>query len=324
MDKKRKKIVTIGGGSGQFVLLSGLRDLKGIDITAVVAMADSGGSTGRLRDEMGVLPPGDILKCSIALSPHREAARKILQTRFGAANRLNGHVAGNLLLSILGQYGGGFPAGIEALGETLEIKGRVLPVSLTKSTLVAELSSGRRLYGETAIDIPKEKKRGKEKIEKIYLVPHHSDSIKVYPPVLDAIKLADYIIIGPGDLYTSIMPNFLVKGVVEAIKKARGKVIYIMNIMTKLGETDNFTAKNFIRVIENKIKRELDYVLINDARANGRLLQKYRKQGAEFVGIDKSMEGQGRKLIIGNFLNAKGELARHDSVKTAAAIKKII
>lgn len=319
-----KKIVTIGGGSGQFVLLSGLRDLKGVDITAVVAMADSGGSSGKLRDELGVLPPGDILKCSIALSPYREAARKILQTRFKAANRLSGHVAGNLLLSILGQYAGSFPAGIEALGESLNIKGKIFPVSLAKSTLIAELSSGRRLYGETAIDIPKEKKRGKEKIEKIYLVPHHGASIKVYSPVLDAIKSANYIIIGPGDLYTSIMPNFLVKGVAEAIKKARGKVVYIMNIMTKFGETDGFSANNFIKTIEDKIKRKLDYILINSACANGRLIQRYKKQNAEFVKIDKDIEAPGRKVIIGDFLSVKGELARHDSAKTAKAIRKII
>jgi uncharacterized cofD-like protein len=240
------------------------------------------------------------------------------------ANRLNGHVAGNLFLSILGQYGGSFPAGIEALGETLEIKGKVLPVSLTKSTLVAELSSGRRVYGETAIDIPKEKKRGKEKIEKIYLVPQASDAVKVYPPVLAAIKAADYIIIGPGDIYTSIMPNFLVKGVAEAVKKARGKVIYVANIMTKFGETDGYSAKDFIKTIEDKIKREPDYVLINNARTNGRLVKKYQKHGAEFVKIDKEIEKQNKKFIIGDFLSAKGELARHDSEKTAAAISKII
>ncbi|MBI4812067.1 YvcK family protein [Candidatus Falkowbacteria bacterium] len=319
-----KKIVTIGGGSGQFVLLSGLRDLKGINITAVVAMSDSGGSSGKLRDELGVLPPGDILKCSIALSPYRELARKILQTRFKAFNRLNGHVAGNLFLSILGQYGGSFPAGIKALGETLEIKGKVLPVSLTKSTLVAELSSGRRLYGETAIDIPREKKRGKEKIEKIYLVSQNSGSIKVYPPVLAAIKSADCIIIGPGDIYTSIMPNFLVKGVVEAIKKARGKVVYIMNIMTKFGETDGFGVEDFIKTIEDKIKRKLDYVLINSARPNSRLIKKYSKKNAEFVKIDKDLKKQNKKLIISDFLSVKGELARHDSEKTAKAIARII
>jgi uncharacterized cofD-like protein len=136
--KKKCKIVTIGGGSGQFVLLSGLRDWENASLTAIVSMVDSGGSTGRLRDELGILPPGDILKCIIALSSYRQTARQILQQRFTGTNRLSGHVAGNLLLTILSQFAGSFPDGIKALGEVLKIKGDVLPVTTDKATLVAE------------------------------------------------------------------------------------------------------------------------------------------------------------------------------------------
>lgn len=319
---KAKKVVTIGGGSGQYALLSGLRDLKNIDIISVVSMVDSGGSTGRLRDEWGILPPGDVLKCVLALSPERVVARKILQTRFSSNDRLKGHNAGNMLLGMLAQYAGSFPAGINALGEILNIKGKVLPVTIDKATLVAELTNGEFLYGETTIDVPRGDQR--EKIKRTFLVPHHSDAIKVYSPVIEAIKGADYIIIGPGDLYTSIMPNFLVPGVVEEIKKAKGKLIYVTNIMTKFGETDGFNVSDFIKAIEKKIKRKLDYILVNTSKANKKITRKYKIQKAEFVRVDKKIKDGKRKLILYNLLSTKGEIVRHDPIKLTEAIEKII
>ena len=147
-----KKIVTIGGGSGQYVLLSGLRDVKDIEIKAIVSMGDSGGSTGRLRDELGVLPPGDILKCILALSPDREMFRKFLLRRFERDSRLKGHNAGNLLLTFLSQFAGSFPEGVKALSELLNSVGQVLPVTLDKVTLVAQLKGGQRLFGESLLD----------------------------------------------------------------------------------------------------------------------------------------------------------------------------
>jgi uncharacterized cofD-like protein len=148
MNNEQQNIVTIGGGSGQFVLLSGLRDIEGIEITAIVSMTDSGGSTGRLRDELGILPPGDILKCILALSPHRDIARAILLKKFTTNNRLKGHDAGNMLLTMLSQYTGCFSEGIRAFAEILDVRGTILPVSLDKATLVAELTDGSRIYGE--------------------------------------------------------------------------------------------------------------------------------------------------------------------------------
>jgi uncharacterized cofD-like protein len=284
MKSKKINITTIGGGSGQFILLSGLRDLEGIEITAVVSMVDSGGSTGRLRDEYGVLPPGDILKCVIALSPNREAAREILQKRFSGMGRLNGHVSGNMLLTILSQYAGSFPEGVKAMGDVLNIKGAVFPVTTDKATLTAELNDGSWLYGEKVIDMPDSKKRAK--ILRTFLVPHHSDSIQVYPPVISAIKKADFIIIGPGDLYTSITPNFLVKGVKEAIQETQAKIIYIINIMTKFGETDNFTAKDFISTLEKFIDRQVDMVVLNSMKPGRNIMSQYEKQDAKFVKID--------------------------------------
>jgi len=316
-----KNIITIGGGSGQYVLLSGLRDVGGINITSIVSMVDSGGSTGRLRDELGILPPGDALKCVLALSPDRGVARKILQTRFTSDNRLKDHNAGNMLLSMLAQYAGSFPAGINALGEILNIKGEVLPVTIDRATLVAELTDGRHLYGETVIDIPRGNQR--EKIKKTFLVPHHSDSIKVYPPVIKAIKLADFIIIGPGDIYTSITPNFLVPGVAEEIRRSRAKLIFIMNIMTKFGETDGFQAGDFLKVIKKTVGRKIDRVLINNRVASREIIRKYQKQKAEFVKIDRQTS-QKKECLIDDFLSAKGNVVRHDSIKLAEAIAGMI
>ena len=323
MSRKKIKLVTIGGGSGQYVLLSGLRDLKNINITAIVSMVDSGGSTGRLRDELGILPPGDALKCVLALSSNREVARKILLTRFDCDNRLKGHNAGNMLLSMLAQYAGDFPAGINALGEILNIRqNKVLPVTTDRATLVAELVSGEKLYGESAIDIPVSGQRAK--IKTAYLVPHHGDKIKLYSPVAEAVKEADYIIIGPGDMYTSIIPNFLVPGLAEEIKKSKAKIIYIMNIMTKYGETDDFKAKDFIRSIEKNIRKKINYVLINNGKLKNNLVKKYQKQKAEMVKIDKQTKANKNRIIIDNFINTKGDVVRHDSTKLAVGIEKII
>jgi uncharacterized cofD-like protein len=319
---KKIRIVTIGGGSGQYNLLSGLRDIKKIDITSIVSMVDSGGSTGRLRDEFGVLPPGDALKCILALSPNREYARKILLTKFNKDNRLKGHNAGNMLIAMLAQYAGNFPDGINALGEILNIRGRVLPVTTDRATLVAELTDGRHLYGESTIDLPRGDRR--EKIEKTFLVPHHGDSIKVYPPVLEAIAGADFIIVGPGDLYTSIIPNFLVPGVAEAVKKAKSKLVYVVNIMTKYGETDNFKVSNFIREIEKRVKCRIDNILINDGKISKEMVKRYQEQRAELVRNDLRPKTGGRHYILGNLLSTKGNIARHDAGKLALAIDSLI
>jgi uncharacterized cofD-like protein len=317
-----KRVVTIGGGSGHYTMLSGLRDLEGIDITAVVSMADSGGSTGRLRDELGVLPPGDILKCLLALSPDREAARKILLARFNNNERLRGHNAGNMLLSILSQYAGNFADGVNALGEILGVKGKIHPVTTDKATLVAELTDGSRLFGETAIDIPRGNQR--EKIVNAYLVPHHYDSISVHPPVVDAIKRADYIILGPGDLFTSIIPNFLVPGVKEAVNDSIAKIIYVLNIMTKFGETENFQPNDFVREIEKRIGQNLDYIVINKGIPDLSIMDEYRKQKAELILNDENYDWGERKIVRDDLIEFSGGVVRHSSKRLGALIDKLI
>jgi len=318
------KIVTIGGGSGQFALLSGLRDLEHTDIKAIVAMADSGGSTGRLRDELGILPPGDVLKCVLALSPQREIVRTILLKRLGGNGRLHGHNAGNMLLTMLAEYTGSFATGVNALSEILDARGTILPVTIDKATLVAELTDGSRIYGQRAINVPRNAQRAR--IKDIYLVPHHHDYVSPYPPVIDAIAKADFIIVGPGDLYTSIIPNLLVPGVKEAIMNTGAQVHYVVNIMTKYGETNGFTCYDFVRNIEFFIGRSVDGVIYNTARPKPVLLKQYQEQEqAEFVLLDGDDSFWSvRTLHAADLLSMMGGIARHDSKKLAALIQKII
>ena len=315
-------IVTIGGGTGQFALLSGLREMEGIAVTAVVSMMDSGGSTGRLRDELGTLPPGDILKCVVALSPHHSFARTILQKRFEKDIRLIGHNAGNMLLTMLSRYTGSFPSGVAALCEILEAKGTILPVTTDQATLVAELTDGSRIFGEQAIDMPRGHQR--EKISDVFLVPHHSDTIHVYPPVIDAIAAADHILIGPGDLFTSIIPNLVVPGVADALQTSKARVLYIMNLMTKYGETHNFEAKDFVEGLEAYLKREVDGVVYNSRSPSEEICRMYEAQKSECVSLDASNPFWAKRTIYsGDLLESDGVVVRHHPRKLAALLQSI-
>ena len=313
-------VVTIGGGSGQYALLSGLKHLKGIRISAIVSMMDSGGSTGRLRDELGTLPPGDILKCILALSPHQETARFIFQKRFTKDRRLKGHNAGNMLLTMLSRYTGSFPAGVQALAEILDARGEILPVTIDRATLVAELTDGSRIYGESAIDTPRGHQR--ETIRDVYLVPHHSDAITVYPPVLKAISDADIIILGPGDLFTSIIPNLIVPGLRKKLSAVSAPIFYVVNIMTKFGETNHFQACDFISTIEGFTGRKISGAIVNTRRPEDRLLRLYRKQKAEFVEV--GFPDTGCEVILEDILETSGGIIRHDPEKLAGLIFRII
>lgn len=308
------KIVTIGGGTGQFALLKALRQINDIDITAIVSMVDSGGSTGRLRDEFGILPPGDVLKCLIALSPLTDA-RKILQARFKYNERLKNHNAGNLLLTFLSQYmSNDFPAAIDALGEILNIKGHVLPVTLDKATLAAQLENKGFVFGESQIDIYNDSQDNK--IAKVFLVPHQG-KIEVYPQVVEVIHEADYILVGPGDLYTSIIPNFLVPGVTEALGQAHASVIYIANIMTKYTETANFNLSDFVKEIEKYSGRNLDKIICNKQMPDESVLHAYKQEDAIPVGIDINDDNVKQYDLL-----SAGKLARHDTAKLQEAIKQ--
>ena len=323
MGNKNFRILTIGGGSGQFALLSALRDLKDINITSVVSMTDNGGSTGRLRDELGILPPGDVIKCLVALSPLRDAAQSILLKRLNGYGRLQGHTAGNMLLTMLSRYTDSFPEAINTLSEILELEGTVLPATTDKATLVAELSDGRKIYGESAIDIPKGEQR--KKIKEMFLVPHYNNSISIYPPVIEAIESSDYIFIGPGDLFTSIIASLIVPGVKEEILKANAKIIFTLNIMTKFGETHNFRGYDFVKILEDYLNRKVDGIIYNKKRPDKHLVERYLDEKAEFVELEKSENWIGNRVIYdGDLLDTSAEIARHDPQKLASLINKII
>ncbi|MCM2678868.1 gluconeogenesis factor YvcK family protein [Echinimonas agarilytica] len=323
MRVKPKSIVTIGGGSGQYTLLSGIRDLPGVTTTAIVSMADSGGSTGILRGELGALPPGDVLKCILALSPHRDVAIDILLRRFSSSERLKDHNAGNMLLTMLSEYAGSFPDGIQALAEILNVKGNILPVTTDKVTLVAELANGNRVFGEAAIDVPRHLERAN--ISKVFLVPHHGEDVTVHLPVIDAIINADVILLGPGDLYTSIVPNLLVEGLTEALAYAKAKKYFISNIMTKFGETQNYALDDYIASVERYMGSELDGVFYNNVRPSDEALARYAEQRAEFVELKqrKALEQRCdlRELPL---LDDSTGVARHSPALLGSAIQGLL
>ncbi len=302
-----KRIVTIGGGTGQFTLLSGLKRLPDAELTAVVSMADSGGSSGRLRDELGALPPGDVLKAMLALSDlPGDVARDLLQHRF-AAGALGGHTSGNMLLTMLASYSGSFLEAVRALGEMLQVRGAVLPVTTGNITLRARLADGSVLVGETAIDVPADKLR--PRIAEVWLEPN----ALALPQVTSALKSADLVALGPGDLYTSVIPVLLVRGVADALRETRAKIVFVCNTMTKPGETDGFTAAKFVAAVERALGRNVDTVLVNAAVPEPAVAQRYAVQGSFPVENDLA----GRHVLAADFLR-KAELARHDPEKLAA------
>ena len=272
---KTKNVVVIGGGTGTFTVLSALKDYH-LHLTAIVSMADDGGSTGALRDQYGVLPPGDIRRALVALSAS-DTLRDLFNYRFLKGD-LAGHNFGNIFLSALEQVKGNFALAVDEASRVLNIKGKVLPVTLDNVRLCARLADGKIINGETNIDIPRSKIRAR--ISEIWLNP----AARVNPEAKKAVLTADLIVIGPGDLYTSLIPNLLVKGLPEAIKKSRAKKVFVCNLMTKYGETNGFKAEDFAQKIEKYLGRGvLDFAIFNNKKPHPKILARYRKEGAEFI-----------------------------------------
>jgi uncharacterized cofD-like protein len=311
------KIVVIGGGTGVATVLTELK--KVADVTAIVSMMDSGGSSGRLRDEQGILPPGDVLKSISALLPNDESSRKwrdLLTHRFSKGNGLKGHSVGNLLLAAAYDWEGNPAFGIEALCWLLQIEGRVLPVTLNDVDLVARLSDGSEVVGETNIDLRAENLNSR--IEYIYL----SRRAQLYPPAREAILEADKIIIGPGSLFTSVLPNLLVEGLAQALKAARAPKIYICNLVTDPTETDGYKASDFIRVVTEYLVEgeQLDYVLINDGPIPDMARRMYEKEHKLPVLFDRERSEQLARQVISRPLCAGKTILRHDSQRLAQTI----
>lgn len=313
-----KKIVVIGGGTGTYTVLRGLKDYL-VDLTAIVSMADDGGSTGRLRDEYGVLPPGDIRRCLVALSESDEIMKELFQYRFGKGG-LNGHSFGNLFITALKEIMNDDYNAIKYAGKILNIKGKVLPVTLDNIRLCARLEDGQLITGESNIDVPKHNTN--IKIKEIFLSP----KAKANPDTLIEINDADLIVIGPGDLYTSIIPNLLVDGISEAIKKSEAKKVYVCNLMTKNGETDNFKVSDFINKIEDYLGGGIiDFVLCNKNDYQKSLLKNYEKEKAYPIYFDsENLKNREKIKFLLKDLSIKEKLIRHDSKKLAREIISLI
>ncbi len=324
-----RKLVVIGGGTGSFTMLSGLKHLTS-DITALVSMADDGGSTGVLRDELGVLPPGDVRQCLVALS-RSEKIRDLFNYRFDEGT-LKGHSFGNLFLTALEKHSGNFAEAVKTASEVLNVQGRVVPVTLDNVHLVYEDHDGVQTRGQHNIDIMDFKSDTKAKI---YLEP----AATLNPTAKRAILDAHYIVIAPGDIYTSIGPLLVVDGVAEALASTRAKIIYVCNLVVKPGQTTGMDVTDHATEIERLAGGPiLDYVLYNNAKPPKELLDKYAKDGEFLVEVNnKELKGQHYKLVAGNFISNEAgnqlshdplvlnrSLIRHDTNAVKRAVKRIM
>ena len=314
-------VVVIGGGTGQSIFLRGLKKITP-NITAVVTVADDGGGSGVLRSDLGMLPPGDIRNCLLALANTEPTMQEVMQYRFEEGG-LKGQSFGNLFLAAMNGLYGNFETAVYKLSEIFNITGRVLPVTLESIDLIAKLNNGNIIKGESKI--PKEVRKQKSKIEEVYLEPKDA---KPLDDVINSIYEADYIIMGPGSLYTSIIPNLLVEGVVEAIKGTNATKIYIPNVMTQPGETDGYNVLNHVEAINKHTKENLiDYVIANDEIIPDNQFEKYKKDGAKQVLLDKKqkieLKNMGIKVGKGDLIEIKNDYIRHHADSICEVINNL-
>lgn len=308
-------IVVIGGGTGLSVLLKGLKQYTD-QLTAIVTVSDDGGSSGRLRTELGVLPPGDIRSCLVALAETENLMDKVFQHRFKQGEGISGHNLGNLLMVAMTEITGDFVSAIKEVSKVLAVRGQVIPATLESVNLGAEMDDGALIIGETAI------RQYQHNINRLFLIPEKCLPVQAG---IDAILAADAIVIGPGSLYTSIIPNLLVEGVTEAMMQSPAVKIYVSNIMTEQGETDNFTAWDHVKTILQYARQPIiDYAILNTGTIDELRLSRYRQEQA--VPVDASCQQimtAGIKVAVEDLV-AEDDLAWHDNQKLAQAVMKII
>lgn len=316
-----KKVVVIGGGTGNFVVLKGLKHFP-LDLTAIVSMADDGGSTGILRDELGVLPPGDVRQCLIALSNSSRLMRSLMNYRFENGG-LGGHSFGNLLLSALEKVTGSFEKAVEEASKILNIQGKVIPITTHQVRLKMVLNSRKILEGEREIYLSQEIDQG---YKTIYLEPFP----KVNPRVIDDILNADLLVIGPGGLHTSLIPNLLVEGVCDAICRSDARKVFVVNLMNRKGQTTGFKTSHYLKELVRFLSKDVfDHILLNVQKPPKHLIEVYANEGdlvendledsrvvgAELLG---SLAEENKKDFM------KRNLIRHDSKKLAQELMKIV
>ncbi|HLB53380.1 MAG TPA: gluconeogenesis factor YvcK family protein [Chlamydiales bacterium] len=316
-----KKVVVIGGGTGNFVVLQGLKKYP-LDLTAIVSMADDGGSTGVLRDELGVLPPGDVRQCLVALSNSSRLMRSLMNYRFENGG-LGGHSFGNLLLSALEKVTGSFEKAVEEAGRILYIRGKVIPVTIHHTRLKMVLESQHILEGEREIYLSQEIDQG---YQTIHLEPYP----EVNPRVLEEIATADLLVIGPGGLYTSLIPNLLVEGVCDAITNAKATKVFVVNLMNRKGQTTSFKTSHYLKELVRFLGKDpFDHIVVNVQKPIKALIDVYAKEG-DLVENDLS----GERMVFAELLGGvrqefkvdliKRSLIRHDSKKLAQELMKIV
>ena len=329
--KKNKNIVVIGGGTGTSTVLSGLKKYP-VNLTAIVSMADSGGSNRIIRDDFGLLPISDIRQCFVALAREDNEQEKLLRKLFiyrfnKGGDGIKGMTFGNLFMAALTDILGSQSKAIKKTSQILRIEGNVLPVTLTDSNLAAIYENNKKIIGEHFIDEPRHD--GRLRVKKVFLQP----PAVAYPDAIKAILKADLVVIGPGDLYTSLVVNLLVKGVAKALKKTKAKVLYVLNLMTRYGQTYGFTAKDHIFVLEKYLGKDcLDFVLVNSDFFPKNILNEYKKEKS--CPVLNDLEDSYFKVLKGKFLSKKivkkaagdaltRSLVRHDPCKLAKTILKI-
>ena len=316
MAKKFKNIVCLGGGNAMpKAVLTGLKK-DWLKLSVICAMLDSGGSAGRLRKDYKIVSPGDIRRAFIALANTSPIIKDLFNYRF-ETGQLKGHNFANLLITALELSTNDYEKTRKELKKLLNVSHEVLPVTLTKSNVYAVLENGKTIIGETNIDVPKHNK--KLKIKKVFLRPE----AEIYPPALKAIKKADLIVIGPGDLYSSLAQILLTKGISKAITNNKGKKIYLCNLMTKKGETNNFSVLDFTREIEKYLTSSLDYVIYNNCVPSKKTIKKYKKNHPELLNLVKVNPELSKKKFIGRNILKKG-LIEHDSQKLGKIILSLI
>jgi uncharacterized cofD-like protein len=304
-----------GGGTGLPSLLGGLKRNPWVHANAVVTMFDSGGSSGVLRDELGVLPPGDILKCALALARNSKEARRVLLARLPTLEyaRLGGHTGGNLLLSMMQRYSGDFLDAIDALRALLGCHGRVWPVSVQQASVCAEYGDGSVTRGEVEVDAGQSSGR---LVRRIWLEP----PVSIHPAVAKAIGEFDAVTIGPGSFYTSLMPIFLVRGVDDALKNMKGPVILITNLLTEGRGMAGFTAADAVTRIEEAIGRPVDVVITNTRHPSSKILGRYALEHKE--PLEEGKLPDHCEVIGGEFWC--GDIARHDRQRLAYAVWSVL
>lgn len=322
-----KNIVTIGGGTGSYTVLSGLKYLPNVSLTAIVSMADDGGSTGVLMDELGILPPGDVRQCLVALSEHSDIVRDLMNYRFEDGG-LKGHSFGNVFLAALEKVTGDFIKGVEVASEILKVRGAVVPVTNNKATLSMKLSDDTLIKGEHKITHFNIQDVG---IKDIF----YEGNVGLNEHAKIAMEHADYIILGPGNYYSSIIPNLIVKGFKEAVKNCKAKIIFPINLTNKQGHTKNWKTSTYVKDIESYLGRPVDIILVNNELPSKEQIEVYRLQEGEGVLVENDLKDErvvyapilSHALITFDKVDNIGStrsFIRHDSKKFAECISKII